>query len=84
MAKIDTDSQDQRSVVSNKSCDTEMSGDGTAVPVRKSRRANRGQKYQELIKEGFIQPSRERLAARNAERHGKMFGYVYTLSGQVK
>ncbi|GFO39702.1 hmg box transcription factor bbx [Plakobranchus ocellatus] len=30
-------------------------------PVRKSRRANRGQKYQELIKEGIIQPSRERL-----------------------
>ncbi|KAH9504242.1 hypothetical protein Btru_064434 [Bulinus truncatus] len=47
----------------------------TSVPqLRKSRRANRGQKYQELIKEGFIQPSRERLAARNVERNGRSFG----------
>ena len=30
--------------------------------LRKSRRANRGQKYQELIKEGFIQPWRDRMA----------------------
>lgn len=48
--------------------------DTNVPPVRKSRRANRGQKYQELIKEGFIQPSRERLAARNAERNGRSFG----------
>ncbi|CAL1545986.1 unnamed protein product, partial [Lymnaea stagnalis] len=48
--------------------------DTSVPPVRKSRRANRGQKYQELIKEGFIQPSRERLAARNAERNGRSFG----------
>ncbi|XP_055866409.1 uncharacterized protein LOC106070710 isoform X1 [Biomphalaria glabrata] len=48
--------------------------DSIVPQVRKSRRANRGQKYQELIKEGFIQPSRERLAARNAERSGRTFG----------
>ncbi|KAK3577324.1 hypothetical protein CHS0354_008419 [Potamilus streckersoni] len=33
------------------------------LPVRKSRRRNRGQRYQELINEGIIQPSKERLAA---------------------
>ena len=32
-------------------------------PVRKSRRRNRGQRYQELINEGIIQPSKERMAA---------------------
>ncbi|XP_041373690.1 HMG box transcription factor BBX-like [Gigantopelta aegis] len=37
-------------------------------PVRKSRRRNRGQRYQELIDEGIIQPSKERLAARRAEK----------------
>ncbi|XP_055959028.1 titin homolog isoform X2 [Patella vulgata] len=38
------------------------------VPVRKSRRRNRGQRYQELINEGIIQPSKERLAARRAAK----------------
>lgn len=32
-------------------------------PVRKSRRRNRGQRYQELINEGIIQRSKERTAA---------------------
>jgi hypothetical protein len=32
-------------------------------PVRKSRRRNRGQRYQELINEGIIQRSKERAAA---------------------
>lgn len=32
-------------------------------PVRKSRRRNRGQRYQELINEGIIQLSKERMAA---------------------
>lgn len=32
-------------------------------PVRKSKRRNRGQRYQELINEGIIQPSKERMAA---------------------
>nr|KAG5705357.1 hypothetical protein BaRGS_011129 [Batillaria attramentaria] len=36
-------------------------------PVRKSQRRNRGQRYQELINEGIIQPSKERLAARRHE-----------------
>ncbi|XP_021367446.1 uncharacterized protein LOC110459490 isoform X2 [Mizuhopecten yessoensis] len=31
-------------------------------PVRKSKRRNRGQRYQELINEGIIQPSKERMA----------------------
>lgn len=37
-------------------------------PVRKSQRRNRGQRYQELINEGIIQPSKERLAARRHEQ----------------
>lgn len=41
--------------------------DTSTQPVRKSRRRNRGQRYQELIKEGIIQPSKERLAARKME-----------------
>ena len=32
-------------------------------PIRKSKRRNRGQRYQELINEGIIQPSKERMAA---------------------
>ena len=42
--------------------------DGYSQPVRKSRRRNRGQRYQELINEGIIQPSKERLAARRYEQ----------------
>ncbi|XP_046545397.1 HMG box transcription factor BBX-like isoform X2 [Haliotis rubra] len=42
--------------------------DGNYQPVRKSRRRNRGQRYLELINEGIIQPSKERLAARLAEQ----------------
>ncbi|XP_071094993.1 HMG box transcription factor BBX-like [Haliotis cracherodii] len=42
--------------------------DGSYQPVRKSRRRNRGQRYLELINEGIIQPSKERLAARRAEQ----------------
>ena len=42
--------------------------DGYSQPVRKSRRRNRGQRYQELINEGIIQPSKERLAARRHEQ----------------
>ncbi|GFS25176.1 HMG box transcription factor BBX [Elysia marginata] len=42
-------------------------------PVRKSRRANRGQKYQELIKEGFIQPSRDRVARGSSSQEDPMF-----------
>ncbi|XP_067674254.1 HMG box transcription factor BBX-like [Haliotis asinina] len=42
--------------------------DGNYQPVRKSRRRNRGQRYLELINEGIIQPSKERLAARRAEQ----------------
>ncbi|XP_059172935.1 uncharacterized protein LOC131953655 [Physella acuta] len=69
------DGQGQWSSVAAESGDHSDNNDDTgAPPVRKSRRANRGQKYQELIKEGFIQPSRERLAARNAERNGRSFG----------
>lgn len=36
--------------------------DDGSHPVRKSKRRNRGQRYQELINEGIIQPSKERLA----------------------
>ncbi|XP_076457830.1 uncharacterized protein LOC143291692 isoform X2 [Babylonia areolata] len=42
--------------------------EGYSQPVRKSRRRNRGQRYQELINEGIIQPSKERLAARRHEQ----------------
>ena len=35
--------------------------------VRKSKRRNRGQRYQELINEGIIQPSKDRIAARKTE-----------------
>lgn len=38
------------------------SADDDSHPIRKSKRRNRGQRYQELINEGIIQPSRERLA----------------------
>lgn len=40
-----------------------MLKDEDCQPTRKSRRRNRGQKYQELINEGIIQPSKARLAA---------------------
>lgn len=36
-------------------------------PTRKSRRRNRGQRYQELINEGIIQPSKARIAAMKTE-----------------
>ncbi|KAL5019638.1 hypothetical protein ScPMuIL_002530 [Solemya velum] len=39
-------------------------------PVRKSKRRNRGQRYKELINEGIIQPSKERLAAMRSEQTG--------------
>lgn len=70
----ETELQGQGSNVSPESCDhSDVREDSSVQPLRKSRRANRGQKYQELIKEGFIQPCRERLAARNAENHGRSF-----------
>jgi hypothetical protein len=37
-------------------------------PLRKSSRRNRGQRYQKLIREGIIQPSKERLAAHRQEQ----------------
>ncbi|KAK7105664.1 serine-rich adhesin for platelets-like isoform X2 [Littorina saxatilis] len=48
--------------------DMQDDDDGYSQPVRKSRRRNRGQRYQELINEGIIQPSKERLAARRYEQ----------------
>ncbi|XP_069115780.1 uncharacterized protein [Argopecten irradians] len=47
-------------------------GDGDSAedglhPVRKSKRRNRGQRYQELINEGIIQPSKERMAVIKVE-----------------
>ncbi|XP_033758714.1 uncharacterized protein LOC117341019 [Pecten maximus] len=47
-------------------------GEGDATedalhPVRKSKRRNRGQRYQELINEGIIQPSKERMAVIKVE-----------------
>ncbi|KAK3107088.1 hypothetical protein FSP39_006872 [Pinctada imbricata] len=38
------------------------------LPVRKSRRRNRGQRYQELINEGIIQPSRDRMSGRKPDQ----------------
>lgn len=40
--------------------DEDGEGDGDFQPVRKSKRRNRGQRYQELINEGIIQPSKDR------------------------
>jgi len=40
-------------------------------PTRKSRRRNRGQRYQELINEGIIQPSKARLAAMRTDTNMK-------------
>jgi hypothetical protein len=43
------------------SCDlVDEDGEGDQQPVRKSKRRNRGQRYQELINEGIIQPSKDR------------------------
>ncbi|BFZ14317.1 hypothetical protein BsWGS_17356 [Bradybaena similaris] len=51
--------------------DAEITDETIIQPIRKSGRANRGQKYQELIKELIVQPSRERLVCRNGEKHRK-------------
>lgn len=45
------------------STECESEGIEDIMPVRKSRRRNRGQRYQELINEGIIQRSKERTAA---------------------
>ncbi|XP_035829434.1 uncharacterized protein LOC101849267, partial [Aplysia californica] len=77
-------SGEQKPSLSSESCEPEHAENNNCAvadweveagiqPVRKSRRANRGQKYQALINEGIIQPSRERLAARTAERNGRSF-----------
>ncbi|XP_048777298.1 uncharacterized protein LOC125681310 isoform X2 [Ostrea edulis] len=43
------------------SCDlVDEDGESDLQPVRKSKRRNRGQRYQELINEGIIQPSKDR------------------------
>lgn len=49
-------------------------GDEEAPVIRKSRRRNRGQRYQELINEGIIQPSKERLAARRCQQTSQRVG----------
>ena len=58
------------SVVSHDSHDEIDGGDSRADSdnhVRKSKRRNRGQRYQELINEGIIQPSKERIASQKHE-----------------
>lgn len=50
----------KRSDSSSDIVDEDGEGDGDFQPVRKSKRRNRGQRYQELINEGIIQPSKDR------------------------
>lgn len=52
-------------------------GNFSLQPLRKSRRRNRGKRYQELINEGIIQPSKERLAARRMEQKNPGYGIRY-------
>ncbi|VDI13928.1 Hypothetical predicted protein [Mytilus galloprovincialis] len=44
-------------------------------PTRKSRRRNRGQRYQELINEGIIQPSKARIAAMKTEANVRSISF---------
>ena len=45
-------------------------------PLRKSRRRNKGARYQKLINDGIIQPSKERIAAMNCDTPLKDDGWV--------
>ncbi|XP_060079857.1 uncharacterized protein LOC132559255 isoform X2 [Ylistrum balloti] len=57
---------EQASTVDQEFGESDNTEDGIH-PVRKSKRRNRGQRYQELINEGIIQPSKERMAVIKVE-----------------
>lgn len=62
----------QISQSSSKENESTENEDGDELqPLRKSRRRNKGQRYQMLINDGIIQPSKERMAAlqKNSPQH---------------